>query len=359
MAEVAGARLSIVVDSTVFGGAEQYVAHLLNGLPDRFTPTLLAAPGGPAQLLEAAAAAGVPVGEIPSVRGKLDLRRLSTVARALRRARPDLVHVNMATAGNNRHVAVLLPLLRLRGVATLHSLAELTSGLQRAILTRAYRRLSAVIAVAEEERRQLCDELGLSPAAVRLIWNGVESREPVTLRERPERLRVGSVGRLSREKGFDVLLEALGRLTAEGVAVEVALSGTGPERAELDALADGLPAGLLGFVEDRDAFLASLDVFCLPSRWEGLPFALLEAMMAGLPCVASDVGDVAAVLGPAGVVVPREDPEALADAMRALAQSPERRLELGRAAHRRARERHSVERMVSDTAALYDEVLGR
>jgi glycosyltransferase involved in cell wall biosynthesis len=357
LSAVAGARLSFVVDSTVFGGAEQYVAHLLNGLPDRFTPTLLTAPGAPAQLLESATASGVPVVEIPSVRAKLDLPRLAAVARTLRRTRPDLVHVNMATAGNNRHVAVLLPLLRLRGVATLHSLAELTSGVQRALLTRAYRRLSAVIAVAEEERRQLCEELGLSPAAVRLIWSGVVSREPVTLRERPERLRVGSVGRLSREKGFDVLLEALARMSADGVAVEVEISGMGPERAALDALAEGLPARLLGFVEDRDAFLAGLDVFCLPSRWEGLPFSLLEAMMAGLPCVASEVGDVAAVLGPAGVVVPREDPVALADALRVLARSPERRLELGRAAHERARERHSVERMVGDTAALYDEVL--
>src|SRR5581483_6078737 len=107
--------------------------------------------------------------------------------------------------------------------------------------------------------------------------------------------------------------------------VEVVIAGDGPERDTLAGLAQGLPVELPGFVQDVPALLAGLDVFCLTSRLEGLPFALLEAMMAGLPCVASDVGDVADALGGAGVVVRPGDVEALAAALARLVSSPEER----------------------------------
>lgn len=352
-------RLAYVVDSEVFGGAEQYVAHLIERLPEPFESILVATPGVPNALVAVAAEQNREVATIPAVRSKFDAIRLWSVVSVLRRLRPDIVHVNLTTAGNNRHVAGVVALLPVRGVATLHSLAPLTSRLQRAVLRRIYGRLDAVVAVAEEERRQLRAELGLSAAAVPLIWNGIELRPAAATQARPGPVRVGAVSRMSREKGFDVLLAALELLVRDGVEVEVELAGTGPELERLRRLADGLPATLHGFVDDRDAFLAGLDVFCLPSRWEGLPFALLEAMMAGLPCVASDVGDIAAVLGPTGVVVPPERPAELAAALRTLIDSPERRRELGAAAHERVRERHSVARMVADTVALYEDVLSR
>jgi glycosyltransferase involved in cell wall biosynthesis len=103
--------------------------------------------------------------------------------------------------------------------------------------------------------------------------------------------------------------------------------------------------------------LESLDIFCLPSRWEGLPFALLEAMMAGLPCVAARVGDVPEALGAAGALVPPDDLESLIEAVRDLVRSPARRRELGAAAHARAVERYSVDRMVAETADVYEGVL--
>jgi glycosyltransferase involved in cell wall biosynthesis len=113
---------------------------------------------------------------------------------------------------------------------------------------------------------------------------------------------------------------------------------------------------LQGWAE-RGAFLRGLDVFCLPSRWEGLPFALLEAMMRGLPCVCTDVGDVADAAGDACLIVAPEDPRRLADALRTLATSPARRRELGAAARERVRRDHSATAMVRATAAIYDEVL--
>jgi glycosyltransferase involved in cell wall biosynthesis len=347
------ARLTIVVDSDVYGGAEAYAAQLLRRLPSRFERTLLAAPHLPAQLREAAGDA-LAIFEPP--RGKADVTRLVGAARALRATRPDLVHVNMATAANNRHIVGLCTLLRLRAVATLHIVAPLESSTQKTVLRRAYRRLAALIAVSEETRRQLCADLALPEDVVRVVANGVEERPAVAPREGP--LRVGAVGRLTLQKGFDVLIEAVRRLAAERVAVEAVVVGEGPDRGALLSSADGLPVELRGFVDDVPAFHAELGAFCLPSRWEGLPFALLEAMMSGLPCVASDVGDVRLALDGAGAVVPPDDPAALAEALRELGASPALRRELGAAAHRRALERYTVESMVAETARVYDAALG-
>jgi glycosyltransferase involved in cell wall biosynthesis len=345
-------KLTIVVDSDVYGGAEAYAAQLLRRLPSRFEPTLLSTPHVPAQL-RTAADGRLAVFDRPQ--GKADLRRLVGAARALRATRPDLVHVNMATVGNNRHVIGLCGLLRLRAVATLHLGGELRSTAQKRILGRAYRGLTFLIAVSDETRRQLCDEIGLPERLVRVVANGVDERPAVAPRDGP--LCVGGVGRLTAQKGFDVLVEAVRRLAGEDVPVGAVVAGDGPDRGALTAAAHGLPVDLLGFVDDVPAFHAELGAFCLPSRWEGLPFALLEAMMSGLPCVASDVGDVRVALEGAGAVVPPGDPAALAAALRELAESAELRRERGAAARRRALERYTAEAMVAETARVYDAAL--
>jgi glycosyltransferase involved in cell wall biosynthesis len=346
-------RLTLVVNSDIYGGAEVYVEQLLRRLPERFEATLLATPGVPAQLREAA---GDAFATFEPPRNKADVGRLAGVARALRATRPDLVHVNMATASNNRHVIGLCGLLRLRAVATLHIAAPLDSAVQRAILRPTYSQLAALIAVSEETRRQLCGELGLPENVVRVVPNGVDVR-PLAAPPPTGSLRIGAAGRLTSQKGLDVLIEAVRRLVAENVQVAAVVAGDGPDRAALLAAAEGLPVELRGFVADMPAFHAELGVFCLPSRWDGLPFALLEAMMSGLPCVASDVGDVRFALDGVGLVVPPNDPVALAEALRELAESPERRRELGAAAHARAMERYTVESMVAETARVYEAAL--
>ena len=169
-------RLTIVVDSDVYGGAEAYAAHLLRRLPERFERTLLATPGVPDQLRKAAGDALVTF-ERP--RGKVDVVRLAGAAWALRGTRPDLVHVNMATAANNRHVIGLCGLLRLRAIATLHVVAPLESTTQTAILRKAYRRLAGFIAVSEETKRQLGNELGLADVLLTCDESNVGSRKVI------------------------------------------------------------------------------------------------------------------------------------------------------------------------------------
>jgi glycosyltransferase involved in cell wall biosynthesis len=114
-------------------------------------------------------------------------------------------------------------------------------------------------------------------------------------------------------------------------------------------------------LQDPWRYLEQIDVFVLPSLWEGMPFALLEAMGFGLPCVATDVGGVRDVIPDEtfGIVVPPADPGALRDAILRYVDFPHLRETVGAAARRRIVTEFSRERMVERTLGVYSEVLGR
>jgi glycosyltransferase involved in cell wall biosynthesis len=141
---------------------------------------------------------------------------------------------------------------------------------------------------------------------------------------------VAFVGRLSPEKAPEVLLRAM-----HGTGMQLLFAGEGPLRQQLEAEADPEQVRFLGFVADVGPVLAAVDVLALPSRTEGLPMAVLEAMAAGVPVVASAVGSLPEVLGSgAGVLVPPGDADALRKALESLG-TPQPREALARVARRR------------------------
>jgi glycosyltransferase involved in cell wall biosynthesis len=151
-----------------------------------------------------------------------------------------------------------------------------------------------------------------------------------------------TVARLVPQKGLDVLIEALPRLSGAAAAWPVTLVGDGPERDRLQAQAQDLGVSdqlrLLGFRSDPERFLLAAAVFVLPSRFEGMPNALLEAMAAGLAVIVTDASPGPLELvepGVSGLVVPSDDPVALAAAMKSLAADPERCRRMGAAARER------------------------
>ena len=151
-----------------------------------------------------------------------------------------------------------------------------------------------------------------------------------------------TVARLVPQKGLDVLIAALPRLSGAATAWPVTLVGDGPERGTLQQQAQDLGVSdrlqFMGFRPDPERFLADAAVFVLPSRFEGMPNALLEAMAAGLAVVVTDAspGPLEVVEpGVSGLVVPSDDPIALAAAMQELAADPERCRRMGAAARAR------------------------
>lgn len=172
------------------------------------------------------------------------------------------------------------------------------------------------------------------------------------------------IGRLDEQKGLDLLLEATANLETGVVGVEVWLVGDGPVRTELQRLATKLGIDdrvkFWGYQAQIERYLYASDIFALPSRYEGMPIVLLEALAAGIPCVVSQVGDNELVVedGKQGLVVPPNDAAALAEALNLLLLSPERRRQMSEAATRRG-EDFSDENMAQRYAEVYRALLSK
>ncbi len=164
---------------------------------------------------------------------------------------------------------------------------------------------------------------------------------------------IGAMGRFVAKKGFDVFIEALADLRASGADFRARLAGDGPERGALHRLAAARALQdvleLPGWVHDKPAFFASIDIFCLPSHHEPFGIVLLEAMAHALPIVATDSEGPAEILcdGTHGIVVPRGDPQRLADALRRLIAEPDRAAWLCDNAYRRVREEFDLPRVAA------------
>jgi len=204
---------------------------------------------------------------------------------------------------------------------------------------------------------------------VRVVPNGIDARRWTTAQPAsraslrvPEGVPLLSVlGLLHVAKGQDLALRALARPELAGA--HLLLAGIGDRRSELEELARALGvaerAHFLGWRDDAPALVAASDVVLLPSRWEGLPYIVLESMAGGRPVVATRVDGAIELVedGRTGALVRIEDAPALAQAAaRILALGPAERARMGAAARERVLGRFTIERMVDALLAVYAEV---
>lgn len=284
----------------------------------------------------------------------------------------DIVHINSALAPTVTvlRAGLLALAARQRGCAVVvHAHGGnietwLTTRRTRMVMRAAMLPAHSVVAVWSAGRRSLAAALG--ETRVRLIDNGVDASRYSTADPVHQPPRILYVGLLTERKGVLDLIEASVMLQDEGVPHELWLLGgtpdEGPAAAEpVRAAAEGR-ATLLGTrrPDEMPAAYAQADVFCLPSWWEAMPLSVLEAMAAGLPVVATDVGDVSRVVvdGETGYVVPSRSPGLLADALRNLLTDHEARRQMGNAGRCRVVEQFSsrmTARAVSDVYVTVQE----
>jgi glycosyltransferase involved in cell wall biosynthesis len=227
------------------------------------------------------------------------------------------------------------------------------------------RRYKTVIAVSEEVKQRLIDS-GVSPGRIQFIRNGIDLRpfdaavpSLRALGTAPGTLLVGWVGRLTRDKGPDILLRAVAKVHSEFPDARFILVGEGPYRTEIERLISELGIGdsvqLQGRRMDMPAVYASFDMMVSSSRREGLPMAILEGMASGLPWVATSVGAVPIVVrdGQTGVLVPPDNVEMLAKSLARMMRNTEERARMGIAARRLTESEFSAERMTEEYLRVY------
>jgi glycogen(starch) synthase len=232
----------------------------------------------------------------------------------------------------------------------------------------AVRRADLVFALSQYSRQNIVMAYGVSPSKIDVMYGGVDpsffSDTPPPVGTNPSLLFVGRLDGPGRQKGLDMLLEALpGILASHPVHLHVigAGPGEGPFREQAARLLVGDHVTFHGFVQqDRLApYYRNADLVVLPSRRESFGLVLAEAMAAGRPVVASRVGAIPEVVkdGVTGLLIPPEDPKACADAITSLLDNPDRMREMGRKGQERARASFTWEKVAERVSAGYRRLL--
>jgi glycosyltransferase involved in cell wall biosynthesis len=354
-------RVVVYTDSGEIGGAERSLENLVAAFSPAVAVTVLGTDRAVVEMIAAARQNSDTV-VVPFVRSRSDLPALLAHAHALLRLRPDVFHANLVSPWACQaaiYLALFLPRTRVVAVEQLPTSPFAPTRSQRWLKRLASKLIDAHVAVGERSSRDIETALGLREGAVRTIHNGVADRAvPARRPQPPTNQTIGSIGRFERQKGYDVLLYALRDLPA----AKLVLVGDGVERPHLERLACELAVServvWTGWVTDPHEHLAAMDVFVLPSRFEGFPLAVVEAMLAELPVVATTVGSIddAVVDGETGLLVPPDDSDALATAIGKLLADGERRRRMGLRGRERALERFTSRATAAAFEALYTEI---
>jgi len=370
-------RILYFTDAPYFGGAEKYLELLIAALPkDRFEPHVLTVSGARLGDFPKRLAGSGAITHEMKLNGPGSASGYVEFAKIVRKVKPQLLHVNLA--GTYDALASLVaPVSWLSGcrcVVTTEHLAMVEGTWKR----RCAKRLGgffikAVISISQSNVEYLNRGNNIPLSRIVVIHNGVNIADLDRATPSQTRAKLGLkdstfifaiVGSLVERKGHAYLLDALARLRLSG-GPESALLIVG-EGEEKDALLRkcsdlGLSGSVffLGHRDDVQGIMLDMDCLVVPSTMEGMPFVILEAMVASKSVIASKIYGIPEVIleGESGLLVPPRDVESLCAALSRLASSPGLSREMGSAGRRRAETHFSVERMAGEVEHVYEAVL--
>jgi glycosyltransferase involved in cell wall biosynthesis len=359
-------RILQVCSARSIGGGEKHVASLANGLTQRGHTVLVAlAPDSPVRSL---------LGCVPSDRiFEAPMRNALSFASAWKLrdlVRSNNIHIVHAHLGRDYPLAALAAgRAHARLVLTRHVMFPLSR-----VHKLTSRRAARVIAVSQPVADALQSQDIFNPRIIRVIHNGVDVERFAAAKRlatpNREKLRVGTVGELAPVKRHEDLIRAAQKICLVEDNVEFIIAGedkssNGRNQSHLQNL---IVDSLLGdrvrlapWVDDIAALVATFDLFVSTSETESFGMAMVEAMAAGVPVIATATAGAREIIDPDlnGRLVPIGDVEAIALAIDLLLRNPELRARLSAAGQASARRRFGLERMVSETAKLYEEVIAQ
>jgi starch synthase (maltosyl-transferring) len=367
-------RVLLVESGRAFGGTERVVDALARRLDrERFDPwVVLETAPGLDEWADDLRRMSIPVDRRAEVESRFQWLRALGWYRFLKQNRDGVLHVHHVWPSADRY---LVPLAHLAGmsavVVTDHLSAPPHSRWQRMLKRWEMTRADVNVAVSEAVADTMSGFYDLPRDQYEVVPNGVNSPAELTPQEREAQRTAWDVpadaplwlfvGRLVEQKGVDILLAAWAAIPSPRPYLVIV--GDGPDRKSLEERAAALSltdtVRFVGAVEDAGSCYRTADALVMPSRFEGMPLVLLEAMSAGLPVVTTSVGGIAEATrqGEMAVLVPSGDPQKLMQAVCNLGEAPEWAAELGRRAAKWAAEAFGEDHMVETYESLYRRAL--
>ncbi len=349
-------RLGIYTDSTVLGGAESAMGSFVERYPADFEVTVMGPDEGVVRSI-AARRAGARYAVLPAIADRMDLAAMFATRRAFVNLGADVIHFNASSMSSCQWAilaAITIPGQRF--VVMEHSPVATWSARSERLKRFTSARADAHVAVGHRAAR-LIEELGHLPeGSMQVIHSGVPALELDPPPRSQQDFTIGMLARHDPAKGVDLAIGVLARL---GPGYRLVVLGDGPQRGELEALVESLGVAeqveLRPFSPDARHLYPTFDVYLLSSRLEAFPVTVAEAMHAGVPVVATDVGSIREAVddGETGLVVPVGDLDGLADAIRSLHDDPALRVAMGERAAAVAVGRFDVDAAVRKWVALY------
>jgi len=369
------ARILHIIGTMDTGGAETFLINLLSRLNLQVYDSKVYYLVGAGSLSHRLREMGIPC-EALGASGQKDILKLPKLLNILRRERPEVVHTYLHVANYWISVACRLagvPFL-VQSIQAMHLHHPMKLPVVRVLEQMNCKLATREIAVSEAVKRYVVDTFRVAPDKVTVIYNGVRADfakangRPGVIREQlglstADRV-IGCVANLiPRVKGYEYLIPAFVEVKRQVAAAKLVIAGEGPLRADLTRTIHelGLAADviLLGRRPDVPDILSLMDVFVLASTSEGTPLALIEAMMANKPVVATRVGGIPELVqnGVTGILVPVGDVQALAEAIVDLVTDPERANRMATAGYRVAQSKFTIEKIAADVERLYANLL--
>jgi glycosyltransferase involved in cell wall biosynthesis len=349
-------------------GVEKQVESLISGLDrEQFEPIVICPPGTPffAGLKEAGHRL-TPLGLAPNFRLIRELWPLLKLRFILWRLKPTILHIHGARSAWLGRLAAMSPRRRIRVILTLHDFPfdERTAWARRVWRSWLERRLlrftDAIVAVSKALKESLVSEMRLKAQKITVTYPGIISGE---FERRPhEGIRVGTWTRLAPGRGVEDFIRAAALVKTKHPDVRFTIVGDGPLRGSLEMLAGVMGVSesteFLGFRPDAADLVAGFDVFVFTPLREVLGLALVEALARKVPVVASNVGGIPEVVdGTTGLLAKAGDAHDIADQICRLLEDPKLAHRMAEEGFRAVRDRFGPDRMISETQALYLEVL--